>query len=414
MASGIIGGCPEADLPPVFPPAPPASTVLPAPSRQWELDALRGLLLVLMTLTHMPTVFSLPLGQPLGYVSAAEGFVFLSAFMVGRVYGQLAWRSGEPAMRSAIFGRVRRLYLCQLTLLLLAFTVIAWLGLRNHQGGVTGLLEFYLAHPAAALPAAVLLVHNPPLLDILPMYIVFMLLTPACLSLASRRGWGLLACGSALLWLAEQWNAGAWLYGTLAPWSPVPYRDLGAFHWLAWQALWLAGLWLGTRRTPLPRPALWLVLPAAVYALLMLVWRHNVGQDPMPGVPAVALLFDKWALGPLRVLNFVSLLVLLQAFGPACARALPRLPPLELLGRQSLAVFCAHVVVALFTLAFFGSTEVQRPWTTDAVLLLGAFAALLATALVLEERRRPRRLRPALTSAGGPTPPAATAHTPRR
>lgn len=395
---------------PLRPPAPLPSTG----SRHWELDALRGLLLVLMTLTHMPTAFSLPLGQPFGFVSAAEGFVFLSALMVGRVHGGLAERQGLAAMQRAVFGRVRRIYLCQLGLLLLAFTVIAWLGLRHHQGGVTGLLEFYLAQPLTAVVAAALLVHNPPLLDILPMYIVFMLLTPWCLAVARRQGWALLLCGSALLWLAEQWNAGAVLHSILADWSPVPYRDMGAFHWLAWQALWVAGLWLGTRRTPLPRLPTALVVAAAVYALVMLVWRHNIGQDPMPGVPAVALLFDKWGLGPLRVLNFASLLVLLLAFGPALSRALPRLAPLELMGRHSLAVFCTHVVVALFTLAFFGSTEVHRPWTTDAVLLLGAFAALLAVALRLEERRQRRRSRPGFTSAGGPTRSAATAHSPRR
>ena len=54
--------------------------------RQAELDWLRGLMLVLMTLTHVPTWFGAHLGQPFGFVSAAEGFVFLSAFLVGCVY----------------------------------------------------------------------------------------------------------------------------------------------------------------------------------------------------------------------------------------------------------------------------------------------------------------------------------------
>jgi uncharacterized membrane protein len=40
-------------------------------NRLWELDALRGLMLVLMTLTHLPTRFSDPAGQPFGWVSAA-------------------------------------------------------------------------------------------------------------------------------------------------------------------------------------------------------------------------------------------------------------------------------------------------------------------------------------------------------
>jgi hypothetical protein len=54
-----------------------------AMKRLWEVDALRGLMLVLMTLTHLPSRLTDPLGQPFGFVSAAEGFVLLSAFMAG-------------------------------------------------------------------------------------------------------------------------------------------------------------------------------------------------------------------------------------------------------------------------------------------------------------------------------------------
>ena len=55
------------------------SATPPPPSRRyWEIDAVRGLMLVLMTITHVPTRFTDPVGQPFGFVSAAEGFVLLS------------------------------------------------------------------------------------------------------------------------------------------------------------------------------------------------------------------------------------------------------------------------------------------------------------------------------------------------
>ena len=54
--------------------------------RRPELDALRGLFLVWMTLTHLPTRFSDFVNQPVGFVSSAEGFVFISALLVGRLY----------------------------------------------------------------------------------------------------------------------------------------------------------------------------------------------------------------------------------------------------------------------------------------------------------------------------------------
>lgn len=357
-----------------------------APQRRWELDALRGLMLVLMTLTHMPTMYSLPTGQPFGFVSAAEGFVFLSAFMAGRVYGNRARRDGVVVMQSAFHQRAFKLYLCQLGLLLLAFTVIAWLGVHNRQGGVTGLLEFFFIDPQAAVLGAALLLHNPPLLDILPLYIALMLVSPWLLRHALRHGWAGVLSISALLWVAEQWGLGLALHELVG--LPIPYKDMGAFHWFAWQALWVAGLWLGARQQPLPRIPFWCVVPAAMYAAGMLLWRHMVGQDPMPGVPAVGLLLDKWSLGPLRVLNFASVFVLLVTFGPWLKQVLPRPLPLELLGRNSLSVFCAHIVIALFTLAFFGSPEVVRPWSTDVALLASAFAGLFAVAMAVETRER--------------------------
>ncbi|WP_332739140.1 OpgC domain-containing protein [Hydrogenophaga sp.] len=361
-----------------------------APQRRWELDALRGLMLVLMTLTHMPTMYSLPSGQPFGFVSAAEGFVFLSAFMAGRVYGRRARRDGMAAMQTAFHERALKLYLCQLGLLLLAFTLIAWLGVHNRQGGVTGLLEFFFIDPQAAVAGAALLLHNPPLLDILPLYIVLMLASPWLLRRGLRRGWRGVLAVSGLLWLGQQWGLGETVYSAVVALTglPIPYKDTGAFHWVAWQALWVVGLWLGARQQAWPRMPLWLLAPAALYALGMLLWRHMAGQDPLPWVPAIGLLLDKWSLGPMRVLNFASVFVLLVATGPWLVRVLPRPHALELLGRHSLSVFCAHIVIALFTLAFFGSTQVVRPWTTDVALLFAAFAGLFAVAMLVEAHER--------------------------
>jgi hypothetical protein len=47
--------------------------------RRPEIDALRGVFLIWMTLTHLPTHLSDLVNEPFGFVSSAEGFVFLSA-----------------------------------------------------------------------------------------------------------------------------------------------------------------------------------------------------------------------------------------------------------------------------------------------------------------------------------------------
>ena len=102
--------------------------------RRHDLDALRGLMLVLMTFTHLPTRFADPLGQPFGFVSAAEGFVMLSGFMAGLVYTRRARRDGVPVMREAFLKRALKIYVCQAALLMFLFTTVAVIGAMVPSG----------------------------------------------------------------------------------------------------------------------------------------------------------------------------------------------------------------------------------------------------------------------------------------
>lgn len=371
--------------------------------RQWELDAMRGLMLVLMTLTHLPTKLADPLGQPLGYVSAAEGFVLLSAYMAGRVYSTKAERQGDDAMKSAFFRRALKLYACQLALLMFAFTAIAGIGLLGREEAITGLLGFFFERPVVATLSAGLLLYSPALLDILPIYIVFMLVSPLMLLHGMAHGWRGVMALSLLLWFGAQFDLGPALYDLATGWfdMPLQYRDMGAFEIFAWQFLWVMGLWMGTAHNqpdhPPTRFPRWMVLTALALALCAFLWRHAVGQTPMPEGSPVNLMFDKWHLGPLRLINLLALLVLVMHFGPWLHRHLPRWRPLEILGQAALPVFCAHLVVALLALAIFGASNAGRPWSVDLLILFVGFYTLWAVARIslahdrLLARRRARK-----------------------
>lgn len=359
--------------------------------RLWEIDALRGLMLVLMTLTHLPTRLAEPLGQPLGWVSAAEGFVLLSAFMAGLVYSRQARREGVPAMRRAFWRRALVIYLCHAALLLFMLTAIAALGVRGRQTAVTDLLSFYLARPLDGFVYGLLLVYEPALLDILPMYILFMLLSPWVLAFAMRHGWAAVLALSATLWMLAQQGLSEWLYARAVALAglPVPYQDMGAFNAFAWQLLWFCGLWLGAQRSvPEARPIVfaWPVLALAVIVVAGgLYWRHFGlhGQAPFGADVQRNLWLDKWQLGPLRLANLAALGVLLVRFGPACTARLPpwlRPRALEVLGRASLPAFCAHLVAVLIVLAVWGASPWARPPWGDALLLAAVFAWMLAVA----------------------------------
>jgi hypothetical protein len=422
-----------------------SSTAAPAPAsrRLWEIDALRGLMLVLMTVTHIPTRFTDPLGQPFGYVSAAEGFVLLSGFMAGLIYTQRQRREGDEAMQEAFYKRALKLYAVQASLLLFLLSVVALLGLARQEEAVTNLLSWFLERPIAALVSGLLLIYNPPLLDILPMYVLFMLASPVLLLHGARHGWALILGASLALWLGVQFGLSHWLHAQLVALvgMPVPFRETGAFEMLAWQLLWVLGLWMGAgqgaQRPVQPEPfGRSVVALALLFAAVHLVWRHALGQAPFGADTGLNLLYDKWRLGPLRLLDLMALIVLAMHFGPRLAARLPRLSVLELLGRQSLPVFVAHVVLAMLVLASLGSIDPQRPWHIDIALLAACFGVLYIVAHVsesidrraaearerwrrkLRERREAGRRRRASGRPPGPPardaakPPRSTAHSP--
>jgi hypothetical protein len=349
-------------------------------------------MLVMMTITHLPTVFSVPLGEPLGYVSSAEGFVFLSGCMAGLVY--TAERcGGYQGMRAALQRRAFKVYGCQATLLLFLFTVVALVGARLGQPAINDLIDFYRARPLTGMVSGLLLVYSPPMLDILPMYVLFLLVSPWLLRWAGRRGWSGVLRASFCLWAGAQFGLGEALYGLAQTWLAVPYAQTGAFHPLAWQLPWVLGLWLGSRQSGRagalapPRTA---VFCAVAVAAACLVWRHVAGQIPFAGDPALNLAFDKWQLGPLRLLNLLALLVLLMRFGAVLKRRLPRLAVLETLGSASLPVYCAHVVLVLLALAFLGPAMPDRPMVVDVGMLWGALVGLYGVARLCAWLRAPR------------------------
>lgn len=356
--------------------------------RLWEIDALRGLMLVLMTVTHLPTRLTDPLGQPFGFVSAAEGFVLLSAFVSGLVYSRIGYSRGVESMRRAFLKRALKVYLSQAATLLFLFFVITAVSLRIDQEAVKNLVSYYLAHPHQGFIYSLLLIYEPALLDILPMYIFFMLLSPWVMAFGLRHGWLGVMVMSAALWVLAQLGLSEWIYAFTVHWMglPVPFQEMGAFNTFGWQFLWFTGLWLGASRNapdarPLRFPS-WLVSLAAVVALYGLVWRHfgAHGQAPFGGDVELNLLFDKWQLGPLRLLDLAALGILAVRFGPAIIERLPRFRWLEAMGSASLPVFCAHLVAVLTVLAFYGDSQTARPWWGDALLLLAVFGWLYAVA----------------------------------
>lgn len=361
-----------------------------------ELDILRGFLLLWMTLTHLPTRANLISNQTFGFVSGAEGFIFLAGFMVGQLQYRREQKGGEIATLRDLAKRTRRIYAYHAGLLVLTFTLFAWIATAFQRPSIQNLLSFFFHHPIRATVAALLLQYRPSLLDILPMYIVFMMVTPLARRVAHRYGWDPVIYTSLAIWVAAQFGLRHFLYKNFALLG-VPEDSTGAFDLYGWQLLWMVALAIGTlyadspeqqtsagegapRETPSPLGIPnWLLGFSLAIAGTFLVLRYSP-IDKFVDADLLNWLIDKWHLGPARVINFSAITIVLVRFGSRIAR-IGIFGPLALLGQASLEVFCVHIVCCFAGDALSKSPDPQLSWPVQTVLLVVTLSALFLTAL---------------------------------
>jgi hypothetical protein len=373
----------------------------PKPSgRRLELDAARGLMLVWITLTHLPTAASTYVNQPFGIVSAAEGFIFLSALFTGRIYFRMAEHDGYRAMTKKLWTRTLRLYGYHALLLAFAFLVAVPIASRGNRPGLHNLLDFYFfAGPKRAISEAFLLIYRPPLLDILPMYIIFLVFTSAALLLARRFGWKPILWTAFAFYFFAQFGLRSAEHNFMMRFIPtrIPLNEMGSFDLWAWQFLWIVGLWFGVRwaqdNLPLEIWAKRAIIPAAILVCAFFVLRREISHGFELG--AAEFLFDKWHLGAMRLVNFAAgatVLVYFQSVLKPLA-----IKPLVLMGQSSLQVFCVHLLFCFAGLTLMGNASMLSGWK-QLGLLTATFTAMLLTGILFSksEAKQERQPNPGL------------------
>lgn len=372
----------------------------PRLDRRPELDAMRGLFLVWMTLTHLPTRFSDFVNSPIGFVSSAEGFVFVSALLVGRLYIRESIRD-STTVRTRLWKRSLQIYGYHLAMLALLFTVAAAYAISTHKAAISNLLDFYLAHPLVAIVGSVLLLYCPPLLDILPMYVTFLFFTPMLLSAALRFGWRWILAASGCVWLLAQFGLRDVVHNWVVQVTHlrIPLQETGAFNLFAWQAVWIVGLWVGARSATRERafndPPGWVAALSCALCLFFIGIRWGWLGSHLTQ-QALGLQLDKWQIGPLRLINLVTFSVVVYWLRRRLVKVV-LIKPFVTLGKASLQVFCAHIVFVFVGLALLvrdvgddvGQPLEQLHGKPAIFLLIGTFTALLLVA-TREVRARSR------------------------
>jgi len=356
--------------------------------RDLRFDSLRGLMIVAMTVNHLPSSLRAFTDGSLGIFSAAEGFVFLSGLLIGLVYARRLRRDGPAGLRQAVVQRATRIYVWHVASFLSALVAV------QVCSRLTGFCSWaspplFYAHPWLAAVLGPALLYQPGLLDILPMYCVFVLLVPPVLNaLAAGRHWRVLGW-SFFAWFVVQWVPpvdGAPLY-------PI---HVGSFNIFAWQFLFVSGVVIGQVRLTDPRPQigfrpLLLAGAAAIcvcgYGVQRLHWRPDC-PDWLFGI-----ILNKPNLGALRLVNFAMVAYLVGAVGGRWPRLITW-RPLAFLGQHSLVVVAAQSVLVLILIQFDGLFA--TPWR-DRLVTLAAIGFLFVAARVHQSFTGRAPLRPRQT-----------------
>ncbi|MFN3785872.1 MAG: OpgC domain-containing protein, partial [Thiothrix sp.] len=183
--------------------------------RDIALDVLRGIMLVVMAADHFGEPIFQYLYEIAGYVSAAEGFVFLSGMLMALVYSR-SYLAGGWVLEQRVWRRAGLIYRYHVAVLLAVwvFSVVSqWAGAYW-----TSYANEMYREPWRALFSGLLLVYQPPLLDVLPLYVGLMSVAPFALRLMLQYqglGIGMVLTGSVGLWWAAQFYWGDVLLGLL-------------------------------------------------------------------------------------------------------------------------------------------------------------------------------------------------------
>jgi hypothetical protein len=348
-----------------------------------ELDVLRGFLLLMMVVNHAPSPLRRITDQPLGFFSTAEGFVFVSAFLAGLLFQKRSETKGFLAARTATFLRAYRIY--QAHLLTVFFIFFVGTIFLADLPGVQNILSQFFTNPTAAMAGSVALVFQPPLLDILPMYIVFSLVTPLAFWAARKWGWRTVFFCSIGIWMIAQFRVQDYLIQRT---QNVSFIHLGPFDLFSWQLLWIGGLIFG--RSLQERESVMEIPRLAEFALLLiavgfLVWRWfciYTNVDTSRGL----WFLEKWHLGPLRVLNFFAVAWFAGKLLPHLRKWKMTLRPIGVVGEHMLPIFSAQVCISVLV---GGLISVRRHAVDDyaTVLVLLQLGSVFLAAWMLDRWR---------------------------
>lgn len=348
--------------------------------RENRIDLLRGMSLLLIFIGHAEFTFSLTFQHARGFSDASEIFVMLAGISSALAY----YRPGSPLQLERPWKRAFRLYIVHLLLFAVMATIstVAFEAFDQSTWAID--MGHYWNDPVHQGMRAVVLGYMPGNLDILPMYVILLLIAPFVFVLIDRSLIALMAL-SVLVWLVAGLGH-----------INLPNTAIDGEKWyfdpLSWQIIFIIGVCLGVRMkrgfVPLPYNRVAFVA-AAVFAIAAIPVNLLIFLDVVnaPFGDLYHQLVSKTNSGPLRIINVLAILYL--AWNIPAVKALADHPSMRLLcfaGRHSLPIFSTGVLLAYFAMVAM-RMDPQMPLALQMSILVAGCGVQLALGWALEQKK---------------------------
>jgi len=325
---------------------------MPAPAipseRDLRLDLFRGLALWFIFLDHVPSnAVSWITIRNYGFSDATEIFIFISGYTAAFVYGKAMRERGFLISSARILKRAWQIYVAHIFLFAIYMAEIAYVA-SSFQNPLyaeeMNILDF-LKQPDVTIIQALMLKFKPVNMDVLPLYIVLLLIFPPILWLLLRRP-SIALTASVLLY------AVTWQFRLNIPAYP---RGEWYFNPFAWQLLFVFGAWCAQggaqrlARVLQSRITFGIAVAYLLFAFGVAMTWHIPWLGPLPKwLAEIIYPISKTYLDVMRFAHFLALAAITVRFIP---RDWPLLnsrfmKPAILTGQHSLEIFCLGVFLA--------------------------------------------------------------------
>jgi hypothetical protein len=360
------------------------SPVAVTTGRDLRLDLFRGIALWLIFLDHMPSnIVSWVTIRNYGFSDATEIFIFISGYTAAFVYGKAMNDRGFVIAAARILRRAWQIYIAHIFLFAIYMAEISYVATSFENplyAEEMNILDF-LKQPDQTIVEALLLKFKPVNMDVLPLYIILLLLFPAALWLLRRSPTIALGASAAIYVLAWQFNLNL----------PAYPEGVWFFNPFAWQLLFVFGAWCATggavRLAPVLNSRVTLAI-AIAYLLFAFViamsWQLPRLTHFIPlWLEELIYPIDKTNLDVLRFAHFLALAALTVRFVPRTWPLLNSwaLYPAIICGQHSLEIFCLGVFLAFA--GHFAMVEISGAvWMQVLISLLGILIMIAAAAMI--------------------------------